>query len=217
MARSKSPSHHVSWGEIARCGFLSCLLLGSMTFVQADQPVFATLLQDEPVELPAENTALFSTAGVVSIELDMLAAMDQSRAKDVLVTIVRPDGSKTNLRPDEKGRVQITNTKRGPHAVVANGKGVHGATLFYFEEKPTGDDTKVNDAKPKDEGKTDDAKESNSAKMTLAVVREKELLPFVDRIREVGESDSPNILEESVDAGGPFRFRVKMSDQSSVG
>lgn len=186
--------------------------LGWSTPLHAQQHSLAMILQDEPLELPPENTAMYSTAGVVSVELDMLAALDRGTATDVMVTVIRPDGSEDRFSPNSEGVIEIDDATPGPHALVANGKGVHGSTLFYFDEQPT---VKADENVAADVAKVE-PKTPERARMTLAVVREKELKPFVNRIRDVGQDDDVESISESVDAGGKFDYRVSLNQRSTL-
>ena len=119
---------------------LVCMLAPVMVtaIVRADTPRL-TKLQDEPVDLPAENKALFAASREVSIQLDLLAAIPDTNFDETVVTVVRPNGQVTDLATDADGKVTLAEVEAGPHAIVASGKNHHGSTLVYLEEKPAAD------------------------------------------------------------------------------
>ena len=162
--------------------------------VSGQQPLLTSrLLQDEVQELPADHAAFFSAARQVSIQLDLLADVEQG-LDEALVSVVSLDGERRNFQPDENGRVTITEVEEGPHAIVASSKGAHGATVMYFEEQP--------------EQPEEDAESSDPTKMTMVGIRPNDLRTFVDQISYLnGPADD---VIRSVDIGPEFGYRIAL-------
>lgn len=117
------------------------------SLLQADEPrrlVATALLQDEPRRLPADNTALFAAAAKeVTIQLDLLAEVDQASLADTLVTVVDEQGGKREFLADDSGKVMIKDAKAGPHAIVAANAESHGSILLNFREAAADADTAI--------------------------------------------------------------------------
>ena len=162
----------------------SCMALSSCIAVTgvaiSDEPATQLanrFLQDELDELPEDNTAFFSEAQEVKLQLDLLSALEDARSlSETVVTVIRPDGESEELRVDGGGQVVIEDVERGPHAIVASGDGVHGAMLYYFDEKEESDDALGAGLA-----------QVETKKMTLLQVDPNDLRDSIDRVRGISD------------------------------
>ena len=161
------------------------------------QRMTGVLALNETDELPEDNTAFFTEAREVQMQLDMLAASSTpDDLGDITVSVIRPDGSKTKVEPDANGKIMIKNAQAGPHAVVASGEGMHGSTLFYFDEKQGADDAM-------------DSGLSNSMpvkRLTMLQIDAEKLRPMIDRVRPYW--DSKYEVPATVGVGESFNYSV---------
>ncbi|KAA1259269.1 hypothetical protein LF1_17990 [Rubripirellula obstinata] len=163
------------------------------------QQLVGTLLQDEIDELPEDNTAYFTATREVQLQLDLLAATSAATdLDDVMVSVIRPDGKTTRVKPDIDGKVTIENAQPGPHAVVASGEGSHGSTLFYFDEKQE-------DGDALDSGL---AAPTPVKQLTMLQIDPENLRPSIDRIRPYVNSEYAP--PASVGVGGSFNYSVTL-------
>lgn len=180
------------------------LLLGFTLAPQlvAIEPKTLVAVQDEPQELPSENTAFFFAAREVSVRLDLLAAMEESSIQDTLVTVVRPSGETTDLIPNADGEITIEDVEAGPHALVANSRMAHGTKLLYLEAQPEMEILEDN---------------SEPVELTMLEIRAKQLRPIVEEIRDVGHGESlvvaddpPRVRQE------PYDYQVLLGPDGSL-
>ncbi len=162
----------------------------------------ANLIQNEIQDLPADHSALFTAAREVAIELEIPSQADLVGLEDALVTVIRPSGETTEIRPDANGLVMIDNVEKGPHALVVAGREAHGAKLFYFDEQ------------------REDAvgqgleQAAEPARMTLLEIDAKELRPLINRVR--GVSASIDDIVASVEFDVEFGYRVALGADGTL-
>ena len=201
-----------SLGLLGLCSF-ALTNLGDGSVAIADQPnaaapiqhLVGALLQDEIDELPEDNTAYFTASREVQLQLDLLAATSTAAdLDDVMVAVIRPDGSKTDVTPDANGKITISNAQPGPHAVVASGEGKHGSTLFYFDEKK------------EDEDALDSGLSSPTPvkQLTMLQIDPENLRPSIDRIRPYIKSDFD--IPTTVGVGASFSYSVTLGPDGTL-
>ena len=181
--------------------------IGHLAF--SDQPITFTILQDEVQELPPDNTGYFSAAREVSVQLDLLAAIEEGLG-ETFVTVIRPNGEESEVRAGEDGSVVIDNAESGPHALVASNGRAHGSTLLYFKEPPA--------AQPADPAEPATGPQPlPPVRMTMLAVNREQLRPIVEDIRDVGlDEEITDVPAEVASGGKQFDYRVVLDSDGTL-
>ena len=170
-----------------------------------------TVLQDEIDELPEDNIAFFTSARKVKLQLDLLVAADsqtnlQANLSKTVVTVVRPDGKITRLKPDALGKVTIEQIESGPHAVVASADGAHGTMLYYFDQKKSKDVLEKGLATPRST--------TTTKRLTMLQLAPEQLRLALDRIRDLNSADLE--APARVDVGDTFNYSVTLGPDGTL-
>ncbi len=199
-----------------------CLMTGPVAFAQTSVDPFG---DDNPVakespttqqlgRLPADNVAFFGASQVVRVKLDLMSVMPDAAAElnRAKVTVIRPNGEVSLFRPDFDGTVLINDATPGLHAIIASGGSVHGAMMYYFEEKTV-------DLAGKTPAKTvadalDQGSDARPVQMTMLQISEQELRSAIDRCRGVNARMSP-VIGAGVMAER-FSYQVKLGPEGTL-
>ncbi len=113
------------------CGFQPLLAQSPAADQRSDSAtrfVVTGALQDEPIKLPEDMTALFSNQDRrVRFQVVKLSTDDRQLFADKVVSIVNPAGETTRIKTDSSGYATLTNVSSGLHAVVISEDAGHSA------------------------------------------------------------------------------------------
>lgn len=114
-----------------------CSLLGlPLTALEsAAQERLIAVVQDEPRNIPEDNTALFSRADrKVRFQLVKLSGAGGEMLAGTNVTVIGPTGEEAELTADAQGFATLSNAKPGLHALVVAGRDGHTAVPVALRE-----------------------------------------------------------------------------------
>ena len=191
---------------LIRSVILSGLIFASVA--NADQPLTLTLLQDEPMDLPKDNRAYFTAAREFSVQLDLLAGFENT--DDTLVTLVRPNGEKSQFEPGEDMLVTVDNAEPGPHVLVASSRVAHGT--MFVNLQPQRDELAPPDQM--EEG-FEEEESDEPLRMPLMATRAKYMKPILARLKEI-DTDVPLDVERPATAGKRYDYRVKLTANGTL-
>ena len=183
---------------------------------QSSEPqnvALTSLLQDEPVRLPEDNMARFSSAAKeVNVQLDLLSMIGAQSLEGTVVTLIDADGKEDVKVADASGLVKFEEVTEGPHALVASNDNSHGSTLLVLSQVDN------QDVNPLEEDVVE-AKPIETARVTLLQIDPHELVPIVDDIADpVGTA--PSVMEltgfERLQTESPFGFSVRLQNDGTL-
>lgn len=106
------------------------MLTPSVCLAQAPTKLVTRMLQNEPLRIPIENTALFSTS-VPSINVDVAYLADLTGPDETMLTLVTPDNQIQDLERGDDGQFTIPNPVEGLYAIIARTAGSLATIPFY--------------------------------------------------------------------------------------
>lgn len=139
--RSGRLHHAMRWGMMGCAAmWMVSSALTTQVLAQGKQSLMVRIIQDEPMRLPKDNTALFSAKSPdIQIELQYLA--DIGAPDETLLTLVTPDGQTQELASTGNGRFTLPNPISGLYAIVARSATAIATIPFYarnFDEDEQG-------------------------------------------------------------------------------
>ncbi|TWU46372.1 hypothetical protein Poly51_57680 [Rubripirellula tenax] len=179
------------------------VVVGNAKADQANQEAEQTqvaVAQVDAEPLPADNVAYFSDSRQVKVKLDLLSALQDEATElaNAQVTVVRPSGKTSRLKPDNRGVVTIDNVESGLNVLTVSSDRVHGTTVLNFKKQPAAADQDDLSLAP----------DAEPTQMTLLKIKAETLRSALDRIADIkGMSKSSINLD---DVGDRFNYRVKL-------
>ena len=122
------------WSRLIAASAIVCCFVPAASAVDGDRLV-ATSLQDEPRNIPEDNTAFFSRADrKVRFQLVKFSGDRSDMLAGTSVTVIDPNGAKTKLTADAEGIATLEDANPGLHALVVTGEKGHTAIPIALRE-----------------------------------------------------------------------------------
>jgi len=122
------------WSQLFTATAILCCFVPNAFAADGDR-LIATSLQDEPRSIPEDNTAFFSrTDRKVRFQLVKFSGDKSDMLAGTSVTVIDPNGIKTNLTADAEGVATLEDANPGLHALVVTGEKGHMAVPIALRE-----------------------------------------------------------------------------------
>ncbi len=192
---------------VLACGFQTVLAQSPQADRQADAAtrfVIAGALQDEPIKLPEDMTALFSNQDRrVRFQVVKLSTDDRQLFADKVVSIVNPAGETTRIKTDSSGYATLTSVNSGLHAVVISEDAGHSAIPLAIRQ--------VSEEEAKSKAK--------AIKIPLVEVEPSEVLAAVRSTvapSSVADAEIDAMLVSDAPVSTPFDYSVSLTEDGTL-
>ena len=196
------------WSRLFTATAVIFCFASAASAVDGDRLV-ATSLQDEPRNIPEDNTAFFSRADrKVRFQLVKFSGDTSDMLAGTSVTVIDPNGTKTKLTADAEGIATLEDASPGLHALVVTGEQGHTALPIALRESGVAAD----DNAP--------AKVASSVKLPLMDIDPKELVRVTSSYLAPGMSGAYEDIDDTFVTTGQvtqgLQYRVRLGSEGTL-